>query len=103
MSVLNGKCLPGAGYCAQRKWLLKQGENELKCPSDDVITFFDNIGKYVKKNYRVSSQKTPRSKIVTLTLHIDLGSDIQTRSDLKPIHWEQGLKQEQHIKMLSHI
>lgn len=49
------------------------------------------------------SQKTPCSDIVTLTLHVKLGSDIQKRSNVKHIHWEQYLKQEQYMKMFSFI
>ena len=87
--VLNGKVLPGAGYMTQRKWFETQGQEKLKCTvKEDVVTYFDNIRKYIKKQYHVSYQKMSKSDVITLTLHIHLNSTIQNKEVLKPINWK---------------
>ena len=56
VSTLNGKVTPSCGYTTYKKWLDIQGNNELKCPGGDIITYYDNIEKYVIKNYRAFSK-----------------------------------------------
>ena len=49
------------------------------------MTYFDNIGKYISKSYRVLSQKYIQPDIVTATLHIRLGEEqLQKNEKLKP-------------------
>ena len=49
------------------------------------MTYFDNIGKYIPKSYRVLSQKYIQPDIVTATLHIRLGEEqLQKNEKLKP-------------------
>ena len=49
------------------------------------VTYFDNIGKYISKSYRVLSQKYIQPDIVTATLHIRLGEEqLQKNEKLKP-------------------
>ena len=50
-----------------------KGDTVLICPDGDQVTYFDNIGKYISKSYRVLSQKYIQPDIVTTTLHIRLG------------------------------
>ena len=89
ISVLNGKVLPGVGYMTQRKWFETQGQEKLKCiVKEDVVTYFDNIRKYIKKQYHVSYQKMSKSDVITLTLHIHLNSTIQNKEVLKLINWK---------------
>ena len=57
VSTLNGKVTPGSSYSTYKKWVNVKGKDVVKCPDGDQVTFFDNIGKYISKNYRVSSQK----------------------------------------------
>ena len=64
VSALNGRVTREASYSAYKKWVNDNGKKALKCPKDDQVTFFDNIGKYVLKNYSMSSQKNVRPDIV---------------------------------------
>ena len=53
-----------------------------------MVTYFDNIGKYGIKNYRVTSQKTKKADIITASLHLSLGGNkLQTNAILKPSYW----------------
>ena len=87
VSALNGKITPGSGYSTYKRWLELPGKDKLVCPENDAITFFDNIGKYVIKNYRVSSQKHEKADIVTATLHICLDSNLQRQDKFIPGNW----------------
>ena len=77
VSVLNGKVTPSCGYELYKNKLELKGSYKLVCPKNDVITFFDNIGKYVIKNYRVTD-------VVTATLHFQISSRFQKDVSLKP-------------------
>ena len=49
------------------------------------MTYFDNIGKYISKSYRVLSQKYIQPDIVTATLHIRFGEQHCKKNEkLKP-------------------
>ena len=64
----------------------KNGEiwqKTLVCPQNNVITYYDNIGKNIKKQYKFSSQKRSSPNIITLTLNIAMDSALQQREDLK--------------------
>ena len=74
VSTLNGKVTLGAGYTTYKTWLVSFGSNKIQCPAEDVVTYFDNIGKYIIKNYRVTSQKTKKADI-TASLHLSLGGN----------------------------
>ena len=99
VSCLNGKISPGAGYTTYKKWLDIQGKNELKCPDSEVMTFFDNIGKYVKKSYKVSQQKMSSADVITATLHFKIPSNFQKQIDLKPSNWNKPKAEEVQGKM----
>ena len=85
VSALYGRVTPEASYSTYKKWVNANGKKALKRPKDDQVTFFDNIGKYVLKNYSMSSQKNVRPDIVTTTLQISLGEkNLETKSEFKP-------------------
>ena len=82
-ATLNGKVTPGAGYTTYKDWLVNFGNNKIQCPAEDVVTY-DNIDKYVIKNYRVTSQKTKKADIITKSLHFSFGEkELQTNAVLK--------------------
>ena len=84
VSTLNGKVTLGAGYTTYKTWLVSFGSIKIQCPAEDVVTYFDNIGKYIIKKYRVTSQKTKKADI-TAPLHLSLGGNkLQTNAILKP-------------------
>lgn len=64
VSALYGRVTPEASYSTYKKWVNANGKKALKRPKDDQVTFFDNIGKYVLKNYSMSSQKNVGPDIV---------------------------------------
>ena len=82
VSTLNGKISPSCGYTTYKTWLNDQGSAELECPKGDVITYFDNIGKYITRSYRVLSEKVPTADIITVTLNIPLNSENSLQKDL---------------------
>ena len=51
---------------------------------------FDNIGRYIIRNYRVSTDNNTKSNIFTTGVHIiaDKVTNLQTRTELKPIFWK---------------
>ena len=49
-----------------------KGDTVLICPDGDQVTYFDNIGRYISKLYRVLSQKYIQSNINTATLNMKL-------------------------------
>ena len=68
--ALYGKVTPGTGYTTYKSWLKNFGSNKI-----DTVMYFDNIGKYVIKNYRVTSEKT--NKPILLPPHYTLISVIK--------------------------
>ena len=96
MPALNGKVLPSAGYHTYKTWVEHVGADPIKCPSNDLITYFDNVGKYVIKSYNVSSKRTARADIITATLHFDLGDKmLQSEEQLKPGNWHENTPKSQ--------
>ena len=70
-------------------WLEEQVNEPLESPSGDLVTFFDNIGKYIISNYRVKSKKSKSADVIATTLHIILNrnSTLQSQVELKPNNW----------------
>ena len=89
VTVLNGKLSPGGGYTTYLTWLKEIGSKVLICPTGDIITFIDNIGKYILKLYEVSRHKTSAADVITTCLHITLQKEakLQYNSSLKPCFW----------------
>ena len=50
---MNGKVTPGACYTTYKSWLSEQGKHCITCPDGDLITFYDNMGKYIVKHYQI--------------------------------------------------
>ena len=98
--ALNGKVLPSAGYHTYKTWVEHVGADPIKCPSNDLITYFDNVGKYVIKSYNLSSKRTARADIITATLHFDLGDKmLQSQEQLKPGNWHEKPIHQSHKEM----
>ena len=77
----------------------------LKCNAGVIDIFFDNIGKYIVKNYRVSFQKTTAVDVVTTALQIihNCSSNIQCRKDLMPQRCDNTSLVRIHKEMEAHI
>ena len=86
VSVINGKAAPGASYTSYKKWIADTGEQPVNYSKyGDVITFFDNIGKYIVKDYRVLSSKKESADIITSVLHSVLEEyNLQNDEELMP-------------------
>ena len=89
VSAVNGMLHPSGSYPTIQSWLEEQGKELLESPPGDLVTFFDNIGKYIINNYRVRSKKSKSADIVSTTLHIILNknSTLQSQIELKPNNW----------------
>lgn len=89
VTKVNGKILPGGSSPTYFNWLKEQGSHQVACPSGDIETYFDNIGKYIVKSYRVSKNKNAVADIITTTLHIvlDTCSSLQMNASLMPVNW----------------
>ena len=57
---------PGGGYKTLQMWLQMKGGDVLTCNKGVVDLFFDNIGKYIVKNFCVSAEKTKSADIITI-------------------------------------
>jgi len=88
----------------------ENGSVPLTCPDGDQVIYFDNIGRYINKNYRVSKEKIKSADIISTTIHIclnnggdsdDRGDDkpLQERQDLKPGNWRISDKHDLQLKM----
>ena len=90
---LNGKLYPGGSYSTYLEWLKVIGRDPLPCPTNDIVTFIDNIGRYIVKNYRVSYTQNNHPSIITTCLHITLDeeSNLQKDASLKPSTWAQNI------------
>ena len=88
VSVLNGKVSPSCGYTSYKNWLCERGAEKNECPNKDVVTFFDNIGRYIVKSYRVLSARVPTADIITATLHFIMSNKrLQFNASYKPGTW----------------
>ena len=92
---INRKVIPSGRYPTIQTWLEEQGKEPLETPSGDIISFFDNIGKYVIKNYCVWSKKCKTADIISTVLHIVLNTEniLQSNKDLKSINWCKSLSE----------
>ena len=59
-----------------QKWLNEQGSEPLKSPDGDLVTFFDNIGRYIIQNYRVWTKKSSLADIISTVAHIILNKRV---------------------------
>ena len=104
VSALNRKISLSGGYTTYKKWLVeRKGSEALECPEGDVITLFDNVGKYVNTTYRVATDKIKPEDIITATLHFLIDSDIEKREDLMPGKWRLLPEEEKQIRIKKEI
>ena len=68
VSVVNGKISPGGGYSTFQNWVDLQGSKVIECMPGTLDIYFDNIGKYIVKNWRVNSSKSKTADIITTTI-----------------------------------
>ena len=57
VSAVNVKLHPSGSYPTIQSWLEEQGKEPLESPPSYLVTFFDNIGKYISNNYRSDQRK----------------------------------------------
>ena len=57
------------------------------------MTFFDNIGKYIRNNYRVFSSKSKSADIVSAVIHFVLNNkaEIQNKLSSESSQWRGNL------------
>ena len=88
VSVVNGKTSPGGDYQTLRSWLERHGTEPLQCGKGTIDIFFDNIGKYVIKNHRMSTEKIKTADIITTCIQIVVDdktdTSIQKNKHFKP-------------------
>ena len=81
---------PAGSHTTVNEWLKERGAKASECPEGDLDTYFGNIGRYIIRNYRVSTDKNTKSDIFTTGVHIvaDKATNLQTRTELKLIFWK---------------
>ena len=66
----------------------RHGTEPLQCGKGTIDIFFDNIGKYVIKNYRISTEKIKTADIITTCIQIVVDdktdTSIQKNKNFKP-------------------
>ena len=90
VSMLNGKMSAGASYPTYKRWLARIGQFSVPVPNTAVYTFFDNLGKYIRKSYSVKATKLKRANIITCVLHFMVGDISIQRSPSTPSAWKQS-------------
>ena len=94
VTVVNGKLLPGASDPIIREWWKTQGQHKLfVSPRADLDIFFDTVGKYIVKSYRVKSEHNHTPTVVTATMSLELNPTneaeifLQSKDEYKPLNW----------------
>ena len=82
VTTVNGKLHPSGSYPVIQRWLEGQGSDPIDSLCGDLITFFDNIGKYVIDNYRVNYKKSKSADIISTVLQ-------------KPVYWSRNRTESQ--------
>ena len=103
VTAVNGKISAGRSYTSVQKWL--NGSEPLKSPDGNLVTFFDNIGRYVIQNYRVWTKKSNLADIISTVVHIILNkkSVLQNQPKLKPINWYEGISPKEIQERMIHF
>ena len=103
VTAINGKLTTGGGYTTYLNWMKDNGNLPLICPAGDQVVYFDNIGRYINKNYRVSKEKIQPADIISTTIHIVLNNkcndSLQEKENLKPINWHIKDKHKLQLKV----
>ena len=90
VTAVNGKVLPASGDTLVRYWLKEHGSEVLSTPTHgDLEVWYDNIGKYIVKSYRINSEHNLTPTVVTATQNILLTSNdfIQSMVEYSPNRW----------------
>ena len=62
---MNGMVAPGTSYTTYKSWLGEQGRLPIETPKGDIITFFDNMVKYIVKHYQITCTKNRETADIT--------------------------------------
>ena len=100
VTMFNGKIAPTGGYTTFKQWIEDKGANPLKCMDGTLDIFFDNIGKYIIKNYGISSSKKT-ADVITTCLQIRLEDPLNLQ--FIPIIRSKDVTKVVHSKMESEI
>ena len=96
VSVVNSKTSPGGGYLTLSSWLELHVTEPLQCEKGTLDIFFDNNGKYVIKNYCLSTEKIKTANIITLCIQVVVddktGTAIQKNKYFKPKNITKNIK-----------
>ena len=69
---------------------------QLQCEKGTLDIFFDNIGKYVIKNYCISTEKIKTANIISLCIQVVVddktGTSIQKNKNFKPKNITKNIK-----------
>ena len=64
VTAVNGKVLPSSGDSALRYWWEQQASRQLTIPrSVDIAIYFDNVGKYIVKSFRVKAERNDSRRL----------------------------------------
>ena len=103
VTEVNAKILPGGSDTTYRTWLQLHGIDQLGTPDGDIDVYFDNIGKYIEKSYRVSADQKRTPTVISAVLNIPLKSHnvsstpLQHKPELKPSVWN-NVKNEKEVQ-----
>ena len=87
VSVVNGKTSPGGSYTTYKNWITDKGSAPLNIPMSGTIElWFDNIGRYINKQYRVNVNKMKSADVITTCIQVTLNDPtcLQEYSEFKP-------------------
>lgn len=105
VSVVNGKTSPGGSYATYKKWIGDKGSTPLRIQNDGTIElWFDNIGRYINKQYRVTTTKMKSADVITTCIQVVLNDPnrLQEFVEFKPQREIQDIKQ-LHVQMENKI
>ena len=93
VAAVNGKFSPSASYTSYHNWIPEVSTKTFAQIECDIDFFFDNLGKYLERSYRISTFKANSPTTITSTLFINLPpnhSFLQGEEKLKPVKWRFG-------------
>lgn len=103
VTEINAKILPSGSDTTYRSWLQLHGIDELLTPDGDIDVYFDNIGKYIEKSYRVNADRKRTPTVISAVLNIPLKSTnglpspLQNNPEYKPSTWS-AVENEKYVQ-----
>ena len=83
VAAVNGKVLPGGSDTTLRDWWNFQGSAVLSMPSSgDIVVYFDNVGKYIVKTYRVKGERNEAPTVVSAVQVIHLTPSLSNTANI---------------------